>query len=74
VGVFITNAGSVQELGGHFLTFSGDVGTPFTGQISVQLSVSSNGTWIGSIAYSPGAGIGSSAITTNTVTTGAPCQ
>lgn len=73
VGVFVSNAGSAQQLAGHFLTFSGDVGFPLPGKISLQVSFSSNGTWIGSIAYGLGAGIGGSAVTTNTVPTGAPC-
>jgi len=72
VGGFITNAGSNQQLSGHFLTLSGDVGTPFTGKIPVQLSVSGNNTWVLSATYGPGAGIGGS-VTTNTATTGGTC-
>ena|GEM_PF-3182714 len=72
-GLFVTNAGSPQQLSGPFLTFSADIGTPFTGAISFQLSISSNNTFMLSAAYGPGAGIGGSVMTTTTGTTGGSC-
>ena len=72
-GVFVTNAGSPQELSGPFLTFSGDIGMPFTGAISIQISISSNNTFLFSATYGPGAGIAGSAMTTITETTGGSC-
>lgn len=72
-GFFVTNAGSPQQLSGPFLTFSADIGTPFTGALSLQFSISSNNTFMFSATYGPGAGVAGSAMTTTTKTTGGSC-
>jgi RHS repeat-associated protein len=76
-GVFLTNAGSAQQLSGPFAVLNVDLGIGI-GKASVQFSADKNGTWIvtvngGPAPYSDGLGFDVSGFTTNTAAGGTGC-
>lgn len=76
-GIFLTNAGSAQQLSGPFAVLNLDIGIGI-GKASVQVSADKNGTWIitvngGPAPYADGLGFDVSGFTTNTVAGGTGC-
>lgn len=76
-GVFLTNAGSAQQLSGPFAVLNVDLGIGI-GKASVQFSADKNGTWIvtvngGPAPISDGLGFDVSGFTTNTAAGGTGC-
>jgi len=70
VGFFVTNAGSVKQLGGPFLQVTGTAGATY--DVNVSLASGSNGVTIFSLTGGVGYGAGGSALTTSTSTTRGP--
>jgi len=65
VGLFVTNAGSAEQLAGPFETISANLG--YFLKISGQLSIDANNTFVLSFSWGWGFGVSASAITTNTL-------
>ena len=77
-GIFITNAGSVAQLGGPFAVLNVDIGIGI-GKASIQLAVDNNGTVFftingGPAPYADGFGFDVSGFTSNTKTVGTGCK